>query len=145
MSWGNKILISFLLFVAGMVYLVYRSMKTEFDLVEKDYYKKELVYQDVIDGTNRANQLSSAVSIQQNENGLLLTLPVEMKNKQSQGEVLFYCPSDAKKDKNIKLQVDENATQLIPVINIHPASYVVKIHWTESSHSYFVEKHITVY
>lgn len=145
MSWGNKILISFLLFVAGMVYLVYRSMKTEFDLVEKDYYKKELVYQDVIDGTNRANQLSSAVSIQQNENGLLLSLPAEMRNKQLDGEILFYCPSDAKKDKNIKLHVDENVTQLIPVTNIHPATYVVKIHWTESNHSYFVEKHITVY
>lgn len=145
MSWGNKILITFLVFVAGMLYLVYRSMKTEFDLVEKDYYKKELVYQDVIDGTNRANQLSSAVSIRQNENGLLLTLPVEMKNKKPEGEILFYYPSDAKKDKHVKLQAGENATQLIPVTNIYPAAYIVKINWTAGNNKYFVEKHINVY
>ena len=56
MNWGNKLLI-LLLFLERMFYLVYRSVNTNFELVEKDYYKSEFRYQQVIDGTNRANSL----------------------------------------------------------------------------------------
>ena len=52
MNWGNKLLITFLVFGAGISFLVYRSMHTNFELVEKDYYKSELRYQEIIDGTN---------------------------------------------------------------------------------------------
>jgi len=72
MNWGNKLFVTFLVFGTGMGYLVYRSVKTNFDLVEKDYYKSELRYQDVIDGTNRVNQLSSSVNLEQTTDGVLL-------------------------------------------------------------------------
>ena len=41
MSWGNKLLVAFIVFAAGMFYLVYRSVNTNYELVEKDYYKSE--------------------------------------------------------------------------------------------------------
>jgi hypothetical protein len=144
MSWGNKILLTFLVFAGGMVYLVYRSMQTNFELVEKDYYKKELVYQDIIDGTNRTNQLSTVLTIRQNENGLLLCLPEEMKNKKIEGEFSLYCAFDAARDKKLPLQTDSDATQLIPVENIRPGNYTAKVKWTESGKNYCWEKSITI-
>lgn len=63
MNWGNKLLVTFIVFGAGMGVLVYKSMNTTYELVEKDYYKKELRYQEVIDGSNRANALSAAASL----------------------------------------------------------------------------------
>ena len=94
MNWGNKILLTFIVFGAGMFYLAYRSMNTNFELVEKDYYKSELRYQEVIDGSNRANALSTHVNLQQSDNGIILQMPEEVKSKVISGDVLFYCSYD---------------------------------------------------
>ena len=41
MNWGNKLLVTFVVFGAGMIFLVYRAVKTNYELVEKDYYKND--------------------------------------------------------------------------------------------------------
>ena len=41
MNWGNKLLVAFIVFGLGMGYLAYRSMNTNFELVENDYYKQD--------------------------------------------------------------------------------------------------------
>jgi hypothetical protein len=143
MGWGNRILILFIAFAAGMSYLVYRSMHVDFQLVEKDYYKSELQYQDVIDGTNRVNRLSSAVKIEQTKSGIELQLPAEMKNETVTGEVWFYCAYDKDKDKKVNLNSTGNI-YLINASEIQPARYTVKINWTCKGKNYFSEKQLTV-
>ena len=49
LSWGHKIAATYLVFVAGMVFLVFKANNEKFDLVTKDYYGAELKYQEVID------------------------------------------------------------------------------------------------
>ena len=87
MSWGNRLLITFIIFGSGMIYLVYRCMNTEFELVEKDYYKNELAYQQVIDASKRTGQLSSAARLTQATEELRLEMPEEMKGKKLKGEL----------------------------------------------------------
>ena len=45
MNWGYKIILVYVLFVAGIVFLVVRSSMENTDLVTSDYYEKELKYQ----------------------------------------------------------------------------------------------------
>ena len=144
MNWGNKILLTFIVFGAGMFYLVYRSLSTQYELVEKDYYKSELSYQQVIDGTNRVNQLSSTPELAQTANGINLTLPSEMKNKTISGDIWFYCSYDAKRDKRFPLKLTPEGTQLFPSSTILPGSYTAKINWNNEGNNYFSEKKITV-
>jgi hypothetical protein len=144
MNWGNKLLLTFIAFGAGMTYLVYRSVNTNYELVEKDYYKSELRYQQVIDGTNRVNQLSSAVKIEQTNAGITLELPAEMKEKNISGEILFYCAYNQKKDKKFSLQTDNNGVQGFPSTAVSPGSYTVKINWSSEGKNYFAEKSLTV-
>jgi predicted RND superfamily exporter protein len=144
MNWGNKLLLTFLVFGAGMTYLVYRSVSTNYELVEKDYYKQELRYQQVIDGTNRVNQLSSAVKIEQTDAGILLQLPQEMKEKDITGDVLFYCAYDQKKDKKFLLQTGTTGVQVFQTSSIAPGNYTVKINWSNEGKNYFAEKSLTV-
>ncbi len=144
MNWGNKLLLTFIAFGAGMTYLVYRSVSTNYELVEKDYYKSELRYQEVIDGTNRVNQLSSAVKIEQTDAGITLELPQEMKEKDISGDVLFYCAYDQKKDKKLLLQPGTNGIQVFHPTVISPGSYTVKINWSSGGKNYFAEKSLTV-
>ena len=76
-------MITFIVFALMMGYLVYRAFGTNFELVEEDYYKDELRYQQVIDGTGRSNMLNTSVQFNQSANGITLQMPEEMKNQES--------------------------------------------------------------
>ncbi|WP_431209536.1 FixH family protein [Puia sp. P3] len=84
-------------------FLVYRCMKTPVDLVSSDYYKDELIYQQVIDAIKRANSLSGGVVVREGRGMISLELPAEMQGVPVQGTVSFYCPSDVSRDRRIAL------------------------------------------
>lgn len=144
MNWGNRLLAAFIVFGTGIGYLVYRSVSTRFELVDKDYYQSELRYQQVIDGNQRANQLSEPVRVAQTENGIRLQLPPEMENRSLTGDVWFYCAYDEKKDKKFTLQPGPGAVQVFDAAALQPGDYTVKISWVESGNYYFSENRLTV-
>ena len=144
MNWGNKLLVTFIVFGAGITYLVYRAVNTNYELVEKDYYKNELSYQQRIDGTNRVNALTSPVKLQQTENGILLQLPEEMKNKNISGRVWFYCAYDESKDQQFELMLSEDGTQLFNNGSLLSGSYTAKISWSLDGKEYYSENSLTV-
>jgi hypothetical protein len=144
MSWGNKLLVTFIVFAAGMAYLVYRSVSTNYELVEKDYYKSEIAYQQVIDGSNRANQLSTPVKLDQTKEGILLSMPQEMKKENTSGNIWFYCSYNEKKDRKFSLQLDKEGKQLFDITSVPPGNYTVKITWNHDDKDYFTEKHLSV-
>ena len=63
MNWGYKILMVYILFVAGIMVMVFMSSTQNTDLVTTDYYEKELVYQQKIDQISRTSALSAKVAI----------------------------------------------------------------------------------
>jgi FixH len=144
MNWGNKLLVTFIVFGAGMMYLVYRSLNTNYELVEKDYYNQELRYQDVIDGTRSANALTSQVKMEQTKEGILLELPAEMKMKTLSGKIWFYCAYDEGKDKKFDLQINDSGMQSFKPDAIAPGSYTVRINWNDAGKLYYAEKSLTV-
>lgn len=144
MNWGNKLLVTFIVFGTGMGVLVYKSMNTTYELVEKDYYKKELRYQEVIDGSNRANALSASASLKQTDSGIVLQFPEEMKNQPVTGSVLFYCAYNQKQDKNFELKVNQDGSQVFNNTQITPGNYTVKIGWSSNGKDYYTEKTLTV-
>ena len=144
MNWGNKLLLVFLVFAAGMFYLVYRSMHVNYQLVSKEYYKDELRYQDVIDGTNRANALSSKIQISQNDELIFVQLPNEMKNEKITGEIWFYCAADEKKDRHISMKLNKEAAQQLTKKSFLPGSYIVKFNWNSGNQHYYSEQPLTI-
>lgn len=144
LNWGHKLTLAFCTFVVFMFVMVYKSMKTDFQLVTKEYYKDELAYQQVIDGTNRANNLSGALEVTQAHNELIIQLPMEMKGKAISGNIWLYCSSDDKKDRRLDLTVDENGRQTVSTKNILPANYLLKVTWKANELNYYNEQHITL-
>lgn len=140
MSWGNKLLLAFVVFCSMIFYMVYRSFKTDFDLVENDYYKNELRYQQVIDNTTRANALSSPVSVTENNNKITVQFPAEMKNKTVSGKMWFYCATDAKKDRTIEVNPDSTGLQIIDGNTLAKTNYQVKINWSAGNQNYYSEQ-----
>lgn len=144
MNWGNKLLVTFLAFGAGMSFLVYKSITTNYDLVEKDYYKNELRYQEVIDATQRANTLSDAARVSSTEAGIELQLPKEMWAKQVTGSFYLYCAYNARLDHRVDLRTDASGRQLVDRRDVAAGNYLAKISWKADGVDYYAEKPITV-
>jgi nitrogen fixation protein FixH len=144
MNWGNKILLVFLVFAAGIFYMVYRSMHVNYELVSKEYYKDEIRYQDIIDASKRASALSKKIEIRQNGDVITVQWPDEMKNEKVTGVMWFYCAADEAKDRHISLQLDQHGAQQIAKQKLVPGSYIVKLDWTCKNTRYYSEEPLTI-
>jgi hypothetical protein len=140
MNWGNKLLLVFVVFGSGISYMVYRCMRTPVDLVSAEYYKDELAYQHVIDGTRQADALSGKVQLVSMGGRIRLLLPAEMRDKPVTGTIQFYCPYDETRDRNIPLHADAEGVQDIPPGQVTPGNYTVKVSWETGSTGYYHEQ-----
>ena len=143
MNWGNKLVVVFIVFAAGIGTLVYKAVNTKFDLVSKDYYSDELRYQDKIDGLNNAAAIS-LVQISQDAEALIINLPSEMKGIAITGEAWFYCKTDAEKDRKIQLAVDPNGRQVIMKKQLIKGPYELKLNWQAGTNKFYTEHKIIV-
>jgi hypothetical protein len=145
LNWGHKLMLVFASFALLMFYLAFRSFQTKVDLVDRDYYKDELRYQEIIDRTEMANQLSGKVIIRKSmDRSILVQLPAEMVNKPVTGNIWFYCASDASKDRHIELVPGNDASQLIRAGLLPAGRYVVKIKWDCDHKQYYAEENFTL-
>ncbi|MCO5235877.1 MAG: FixH family protein [Chitinophagaceae bacterium] len=144
MNWGYKLMIVIIGFVGLMGFMVYRAVHTDFQLVEKAYYKSELQYQKIIDGNKRAGTLSSRVQIIKSGDQLIVQLPGEMKNGKVEGSLWFYCPYDEKMDRHFLLEPGADARQSFKLSDFNAGNYTVKIEWTSNDEHYYSEEQITI-
>jgi hypothetical protein len=143
MNWGHKIIVVYVLFVAGMLFLVFKSSKQNIELVTEDYYAKELVYQQKIDETKRAGLLSAPVNIIITQHEVTILFPKDFATKKITGEVTLYCPSDENKDMHQQFNVTDSAVTIKVPANYNGLRYV-KINWGAEGVNYYYEKKITI-
>ena len=138
MNWGYKILTVYIIFVAGIIFLVFKSSSQNQDLVTPDYYEQELKFQGRIDEIERANALSTPVTYNLQGHELNLFFPQEMKGKNINASLLLYCTTDKSKDIEKKLTVENGkATFTIPPAN--KGSHELKLSWSVNGNSYYYQ------
>ncbi len=120
--------------------MVYRCVQTPVNLVSEQYYKDELAYQQVIDGTKQENALSGKLELATVPAGIRIDLPREMRGKMVKGTIFFYCPSDVVRDRRIPLGMDSTGEQQIGKGTVLSGHYTVKVSWETCGVNYFVEQ-----
>ena len=142
MSWGNRLLITFIVFGVGMLYLVYRATTTTFELVEPDYYNQELKYQQVLDASERSKQQGQVVVIAQSDS-IRMNWPESIQGKSIQGEAWFYCAYDQKRDRKIPIET-RTGTQQVGRKELFAGNYTVKLSWTDGVDRYYQETPLSI-
>ncbi len=141
MNWGHKIVVVYVLFVAGMVFLVVKSSQQNKDLVTENYFAKELVYQQKIDEMKRVTALSAPVGVSVNKGELLIDFPKDFRENEIAGEAVLYCPSDEKKDMQQSfVSLDQLVTLSLP--KSYHGLFYLKLNWVAAGVSYYYEKKI---
>jgi hypothetical protein len=143
MNWGYKILIVYGLFVAGIMFMVFRSANQKMDLVTTDYYAKELKYQDNINATENANALSEDMRYEIKDNQVVLHFPKDLLGKMITGNAVLYCPSDENKDiqQGFSLQ---DAPLVLQLTASSKGQYELHISWQADGVKYYFEQKIFI-
>ena len=142
MSWGIRITILYLGFMALILTLVFTCINNKSELESKDYYARELKYQEQLDAANNANALNEPIDYIVRERSVQLLFPKELLTQDFSGEVLFMRPSDATKDKKISLTPGPEGMQMIDP-GFAKGVYRMQIHMKSQAKSYFKEATIT--
>lgn len=141
LSWGYKIAFVYIIFVAGIGFLVFKASSQKFDLVTKDYYDQELKYQEVIDQAANTARLSTSLIVEKSASELSITFPPEMRNKEKIIDFYLYYPADAKRDFRKSINIDENEfTQALP--EAMKGKYELKLSWEVEGVKYYFEKQL---
>ncbi|MBP6022048.1 FixH family protein [Ferruginibacter sp.] len=143
MNWGYKILVVYGVFVAGIMFMVFKSSSQKMDLVTTDYYAKELKYQDDINATENANALSENVRYEIKGNQVLLHFPKDLSGKTIAGNAVLYCPSDENKDikQDFSLQ---DAPLVLQLTARSKGQFELHITWQAGGVSYYFEQKIFI-
>jgi hypothetical protein len=113
MSWGTKITVLYIGFVCIILTLVFICFGHKTELEYKDYYARELKFQDQIDAINNANALVQGIDYEIKNRTVKIILPEKLMSGDFNGSALFLRPSDASSDLTLKLTPDTSGTQLI--------------------------------
>ena len=143
LSWGKRIAILYLGFVALIIILVTGSMRQSFDLVSKDYYAQEIAYQNTIDAGKNQAALSAPVGVIADGQSILISFPPEFEHKILNADLHFYSPVSAALDKTFSLS-SENSRLTIARTDLAKANYKLKISWESEGKTYYQETDINL-
>ncbi len=141
MNWGYKILTVYGIFVAGILFMVFKSSQQNFDLVTEDYYAKELKFQQQIDAAGRANALSEPVRAEIKNNELLVHFPKDFAGKKIDGEIQLYYAADKTKDVVKSFSTTDNTAILLMPANT-VGKHELHLKWNVDGLSYYFEQKV---
>ena len=142
MNWGYKILIfiiCFILTMSGMVCLAYKQTN---EMVDSDYYGKELKYQELIDAAHNLNRFSTTPLLKQIDNKLLLEIPKGTYDQFKSGKIEFLRNDDQSKDKVISFVPDTSGIFVININDFSSGIYKSRVKWTNGDGEYYREQNI---
>ena len=127
-----------------LVGIVYVFMNQDVDLVTKDYYGKELKYQNHIDKVNNTGELGKEVGISLLKNIVQLTFPDSVFDKKAAGIIYFYRPSGSGRDFSLPVAVTGNNTQIINTSKLEKGLWKIKVEWGMDGKDFYSEKSLII-
>ena len=137
MSWGKKILILYLGFVTLILTLVFTCFGNKTELEYKDYYTRELRFQDQINARDNASRLADPIAHKAEGMQLSIQLPTSLLTSDLKGTIELMRPSDSSKDVNLAIDPDRDGNQVVTVN--HKGPYRLRVNLISAGTEYFHE------
>jgi nitrogen fixation protein FixH len=140
MNWGKSIVLCFVLFATFVGTMAYKMATSKVDLVQKDYYQKEIDYQ------NHINKVSNSSAFKTIKTMTYLpemqALRIGFPTPVSKGEVTFFRPSDKGLDFTIpinKISLFNYSTE-----KLKKGRWKVQVTWSDGHWEYYLEDEFTI-
>jgi nitrogen fixation protein FixH len=143
-NWGTGIVVTFIVFGAAVMTVVFMAMNERVDLVTDDYYEQELRHQERINEMRRTQTDQFAPTVLVAQGAIEIRFPAAMPRSVAEGEVTLYRPSDRLLDKTFMLTLDAANVHTIPAAVVTPGQWRVKVRWTVADSTYYHEQRVTL-
>ena len=111
-------------------------------MVDKQYYKQELQYQQQLDQMNNTARLAQPVAFSQAEGWLTIGFPQEA--VPSGGMLHLFRPSNANLDRRLALHTDAEGRQMLNLAQLQPGLWKLKLQWQSQGRPYYAEHALVV-
>lgn len=144
MSWGWKIFIGYTSFVLFILYMVYRAVGVDFELVTPDYYGAEMGFQGQIDRTKAANDKGYNAKVLVVENGINVQFSPFEPGAVTSGKVIFFRPSSVELDREFQWKVDEEGSMFLPNNQFQRGQYTFKLDGVYNGTAFYIEDSVFI-
>ncbi|KAB2923942.1 MAG: FixH family protein [Bacteroidetes bacterium] len=138
--WGHGIVLSFIIFGAGLAVSLYIAFSNRIELVSDDYYERGLSHQRQMQRMADAAALDSAVSAILSDGMLIVTVPRSDTAAAVTGMLRLFRPSDGRRDIAVPIALDGTGRQRIPVTVLEKGLWRLQVDWTEGGRSFYHEQ-----
>ncbi len=145
LNWGTSIAIFYICFMIAMVSMVIKSTYHKAQMVQENYYDKDLNYEAFRLKRERASNLKESIVIEylDMDKNLEIKFPEDMKT--ATGNISLFRPSNASLDQSYPIQIDEGGSMLIPIpMSVAKGLWRVQIEWENNALDYYMESVITI-
>lgn len=146
MSWGWRIALLYVSFVVLIITLVIITFQFDVNLVAKDYYSQELMYQSQIDSNNNLQALDEKVTFnyKKTEAIMELQLPSESLSTDTKGIIQFFRPSDGKFDFQLTFDHRDGNILKYNTKEILAGYWRIKVSWNSEGKDYYYEEKVVL-
>ena len=136
MNWGKGIIITAAAFMTFILALSIHMMSQTPELEERNYYEKDLKYQQVMEARQNVVALNQPLHFEYTKASHQIRLQLPANSPIRSGTVTFTRPSDAGQDYTIALQLDNQYQQCIAVNDLATGLWHVRIEWQAEGKAY---------
>ena len=144
-NWGTGIAIFYTLFVILMVGMVINSTRNKVELVQENYYQKDLNYEEFRLKRQNAAAMVAPIKVdyQQKNKSVRLQFPSSMSN--ATGQVTFFRPSNKSLDQKVDIVLNKEGMMNIPVNkSMIRGLWKVQLDWESDGKHFFTEESIVL-
>jgi len=143
--WPASIIGFFIVAVIFLGSFVVWAMRQREDLVSADYYEREVCYQQQLDSMNRSHDLAAqvVVTFDPSQQAIIITLPAAQKQGAA-GRVHLYRPSDARLDRELPLELNNEGVQRLDAKELSDGLWKVRVKWSANGQEYFLDQPVIV-
>lgn len=144
MNWGYKIFIVIILFIVGMFGMVYVAFKQTNEMMDSNYYDKEVHYQTKIDAAKNINEVMSGDLISLAGESMKIALPVNTVIRYEKGDIEFVKQDEMKYDQTVPLSPDSMGLMNLSLAKFKHGLYKARISWRADQKDYYREQNILI-
>lgn len=141
---GNTVLIGFGAMILFMIWLVYQCTQNPSLMVSKDYYKQELVHQEIIDAKQTFIDLKTPIRLETGRDQLELYIPDTLNKQLSKINISFFQYANPDGDSNMEVPVSADGVYRFDRKKFASGKYRIDIDMYAGSQRYFERQSVTL-
>ncbi len=144
MNWGHKITFVITAFIIMMLGMVAVALNQSNELIDSNYYDKELKYQSLIDASHNLNSVEKAALIKQTDEGLVLSIPLSLIENFEEGRLEFLKIENQKQDTTLMFTPAQDGNFKIENSTVSTGLYLARVWWKSQNKAYYREQKLWV-